>query len=151
WDSYIGEVHSYATIAKVAGNQSLSLEWLREDPYAIKKNNGYFPSLPGVYYLTVKEYDSQNNIITFIIKPYYNVFEEKVYMDNPTLGMLSNPYVENSLKLYQYPEKRKLIQDINYITNGTTGEIILINPLPDNKELFANYKYEGDELGPFKI
>ena len=54
-DHYQGMVISYTHLAKVLGKNGTSIEWTRDDSRQIQRNNGIFPSPPGIYYIEMRQ------------------------------------------------------------------------------------------------
>jgi len=54
-DHFQGTIVSYCHLTKVSGKNGTSIEWVREDSRQIQKNDGVFPSAPGIYYIEVRQ------------------------------------------------------------------------------------------------
>ena len=152
-DNYKGMVQSYVHKALLPGKNGLSVEWVREDSIAIQKNNGYFPSLPGVYYLDVQE---ENGSPVFYIDPLLDVYHEQVAMSDPTTGQLQHVPHRGSPRIYEMPSKFLLVEGVNYTLvedaqGNLTGGINLTAPLVDGRWLQGQYRYIGDTTGPHPI
>lgn len=145
-DNYKGVVYSHVYLAKMQDKAGLSVEWVREDARAIQDNGGYFPSPPGVYYLGVVE---ENGKLVFYVDPLLDVYNEMVEMPDTSTGTLAKIPVPRSLRLYEQPGGFVLEPDVNYTISGQT--ITLTQPLTGGRWLAADYRYEGDSVGPIPL
>ena len=149
-DNFVGTVESYIFLTKVTGYDGLAVEWVREDEKAIQKNRGLFPSPPGIYYVDLVE-DEQ-----FYVDALLDARRELVMMTDSSHGMLVNPPVMGTLRLYEQPQGFMLLENINYTltldqSGNPTGEIVLVNPLTNGRALSADYRYPGPTTGPFPL
>ena len=145
WDNFQGTVHSYVTVAMVDNFAGTSLEWVREDPFAIKANNGAFPSAAGIYYIELTE---QNE---FYVDPLLEIRNERVSKISDTEYRVQHSYLDGSLRLYLLPSNRLLYKDVNYTEDPTTGTITLTRPISEGMSLSADYRYAQPSRGPFTI
>ena len=144
-DNFQGTVVSYIHLAKVENYPGLAIEWVREDGRAILDNGGIFPSSAGIYYIDITE-DNE-----FYIDPLLDVKNESVTMIDASNWQLQHPFVEGTLAIYEMPGNLPLYATTNYTADSGTGEITLVNPLPDNTFLSADYRYPGTSTGPWGI
>lgn len=156
WDNFQGTKVSYVGQARVPGFPGVSLEWVRENSNAIKANGGVFPSLPGFYYITITSSDLDARGVPtgtheFVVNPRIRVLDEGVEMVNTTTGFLDNLYLEDSLRVFEMPSNRELVEGVDFIANSETGEITLTEELPSGLYLSADYTYLESERGPFSI
>lgn len=54
-DHYQGTVVAYSQLTRVFGKPGTSIEWIKDDSRQIQKNGGAFPSLPGIYYIELRQ------------------------------------------------------------------------------------------------
>lgn len=149
-DNYVGVVNSYVYLAKYKNYPGTALEWVREDALAIQKNEGSFPSAPGVYYIELTEEDE------FYVDPLLNVYDELVTMVDDTTAQLQNAPLSGSLRLFEMDAGFLLVEGTNYTLTldsqgNPTGEIVLTEPLGTNRYLKADYKTPSTSTGPHKI
>lgn len=144
-DHYVGVVESYTYLARVQNYPGVAIEWVREDPVAIQKNGGVFPSPPGVYYIELTEEEE------FYVDPLYDVQHEQVTMLSQTHGQVQNPFLKGTLRLYEAPSGFLLTEGINYTSDPQTGLITLTTALTGGRWLSADYRYPGSSSGPHKI
>ncbi len=151
-DNYKGIRYSYVTLFKPKGTRGTSIEWLKEDGVAINKNNGFFPSPPGYYFVKITDIDDYTAILTFSVTKYLDVSHEIILLNSNISGMLAHPPLQNTVTLRVQPSDYELFEDINYVVNYTTGEIVFIQPLPNSPSYVeASYRYsDGVEEG-FKV
>lgn len=144
-DNYIGIVRSYVYLTRVNGYNGLAIEWVREDLLAIQRNNGRFPSQPGVYYIDL----TQDN--EFYVDSLLDVRDEAVIASSPTEAQLQHPFIAGTLLLYEMPTGYQLVEGVNYTADPATGTITLLRPLANNQYLLADYRYQGPTSGPWVI
>jgi len=149
-DNYVGVVESYVSLAKYKNFPGVAVEWVREDGLAIQKNQGVFPSSPGVYYIELTEDDE------FYVDPLLDVYDELVTMVDATTAQLQNLPIEGALRLYEMDAGFLLVEGVNYTLTrdgqgNPTGEIILTEPLGANRYLKADYKTPAASHGPHKL
>ena len=140
-DNFVGNIESYVLLAKVPEYPGLSIEWIREDGIAIQNNNGVFPSPPGAYFIEVTETNC------FYIDPYLDVHREAPTKVSDNLYRLTQVPYANSMRLYEIPSGRLLAEGLDYTLQNENE--ILINPLPSNISLSADYRYKGTSTGPW--
>lgn len=163
-DNYQGMVHSHLHVAKVErplGDDiegffpGTALEWVREDGLAIQRNNGTFPSPPGIYYLDILAPGDPNgfpNHPSFFVDPLIFVPDEVATQLSPTEYVVqSGSFLPNTLRVYQMPGNLELFSPANYTADPDTGEITLINPLTASEFLSVEYKYPAASTGPWGL
>lgn len=151
-DNYQGMVDSYCLLTKVKNKPGLSVEWLREDSIAIQRNRGVFPSLPGHYYLDVRQEGSE---IVVYVDPLLQVTQEIVPLTS-TSGRLRKPPVKGSVRLVEMPNRYRLLPGVDYtlVTDATgtlTGEILLSTPIKGGRWVVSDYLWVGDTVGPLPV
>jgi len=149
-DNYVGMIHSFPFLTKVAQYPGVAIEWVREDAVAIQKNNGIFPSLPGVYFIELTE-DTE-----YYVDPLYDVQGEIVLMSDTVTGQLQNAPLTGTLCLFEMPAGYQLFEGTNYTLTldaqgKPTGEIILVQPLTGGRSLSADYRHPGVSQGPITL
>lgn len=152
-DNYKGMVLSYVFLTKVNNKPGVALEWVHEDGRAIQENGGFFPSTPGVYYIDiVKEADK----VQFYVDPLLDVYHEQPLQTDANTLQLQNTPVAGSIRLFEMPSGFLYQEGVNYSVSldaqgNPTGEINLTQPLSGGLYLQADYRYEGESLGPYPI
>jgi hypothetical protein len=109
--------------------------------------------LPGFYYtemITDKE---------FVITPMYSVYDEVVIAKTTGIEISANTHYANVLTDYVltlYTKKTSLsvsmtlVRDVEY-TIQSSGLITFLNPLQKDTTLYATYRYQGANRGPFTV
>ena len=145
WDNFQGTVYSHCTLTHINNFAGVSIEWVREDPYAIQKNGGAFPSEAGIYYIELTE-DNE-----FYVDPLVDVSHERLARLSDTEFQVTNTPLSGTLRIYENPSSSVLYEGTNYTFDESTGIITLTNPLPKQLSLSADYRYPQSSLGPFEI
>ncbi len=143
-DNFRGTVESYVLKAMVGNFPGVAVEWIREDSAAIRRNNGRFPSAPGVYYLVLTEDEE------FMVHPLLDVSHEQVTLIDPTSAQLQRAPLADSVRLFEMPSGFLLTEGTNY-TVSETGAITLVRPLSTSQWLVADYRFPGEVTGPHRI
>lgn len=146
-DNFQGTVKSYVHLARVGQYPGTSIEWVREDSLAIRRNGGTFPSLPGVYYITIT---GTEDAPTFTVQSLLDVLDEQVTKIDDTTYQLSQIPVDGTLRLYDMPGNTELVENVNYTLDEQTGEITLLTDL-NGGILSADFRYRGPTGGPYDI
>lgn len=156
-DNFQGVVVSYCSLYKAYGKLGTSIEWVKEDRRAVQKNDGVFPSLPGIYYIEVRAETYTwkgvpGTYLVFYIDPLLSVVDEEPLQTDPrTYELSKGSFHPGSLVLWEMPGNLFLYENINYSADPATGLIKLTKPLPANTSLSADYRYAGISTGPFPI
>lgn len=151
-DNYQGVVHSYIYLAHVEGSPGLSLEWVRENALAIQKNNGVFPSSPGIYNIELCSADGVPSDKEFFVDPLLDkVAEAPIKIDATHYQILAGKYHNNALRLYLMPGNIPLIQGVDFTGDPSTGLLTLATTLQPEEFLSADYRYPGETTGPWEI
>jgi hypothetical protein len=109
-------------------------------------------TMPGRYYVEIV------SATQFVIDPIYVIkAEELITRTTGTESSAQTVYgnlLANFDILYtmknEYSNKIYLVRDTDY-TIDINGAITFLNPLPVGVTLYANYRWIGDELGPFDL
>jgi len=140
WDNYQGTLESYVLAARLENYPGVALEWVREDAQAIRKNDGAFPTPPGVYFIEIDEVNQST--FTFFIDPLLDVIDESLLMVNPTTGRVNaGKFLDGTLKVFQMPGNQELFENVNYTTDPDSGLITLMNALPGEDFLSVDYRW----------
>ena len=156
-DNYQGTVESYCNLTKAYGKQGTSIEWVREDGVAIQKNQGRFPSLPGVYYLEVRAepYTHQGvteTYLVFYVDPLYAEYDENPsQLDTLRYQVRRERFQRGSLVVYELPGNLLMYEGVNYSADPATGILTLAKPLPPNTNLSVDYYWAGESTGPHPV
>lgn len=142
-DNYVGVVKSHCFLAYVPNYPGLSCEWVREDSVAIQDNGGVFPSPPGAYYCEVTAEKA------FHVDPLLTIQAEQVMMTSTTEGTLQHVPLARTLRLYELPSSRKLVEGVDYTLDSTGSTFTLLQPLPRGLSISADYRYPGVSTGPW--
>lgn len=155
-DNFVGTVFSYITLARLPETDTVKgmfLEWVKEDTIAIRKNSGRFPSLPGAYYIEITEHDQTSGQGEFFVDPLCDVRDERVQMVTPSEGVLNHEPFRNSLRLYELPSNRKLVQGVDFDIDPDDRKRIVFNEPIDAEffEISADYRFIGESSGPWSF
>jgi len=160
-DNFQGTVYSYVHLTKVFGKTGNSIEWVKEDAGAIRRNRGIFPSPRGVYFVEVREESKTlEGCITpingggfvFYVDPLLDVVDETALQVSPLVYQTSQgTFHEGSLRVYVMPGNAPLLEGKDYTADPATGEIRIVRPPPPRGYLSIDYRYPGASLGPFPV
>lgn len=156
-DHYQGAVVSYCYLCRVYGQQGRSVEWVRENATAIRRNGGRFPSLPGVYYIEVRAEPVDvrgvpKERLVFYVDPLLEVIDERATLLDPRLYEVgAGSYHPGSLRVYEMPGNILYYEGTNYTADPSTGQITLASPLASNTYLSVDYRYAGTSTGPYPV
>lgn len=151
-DNFVGTVQSHVMLADV-GQPSHPLEWVREDLKCIEKNDGMFPTVPGIYFIEILTVPTNpGEVGTFAIDPLITAEDEAV------LRFQSGIEREAQLQQEPSPGTLRLWQDRNLLLiEGTDynllseGKIELLKSFPATTELTADYRFPSDSIGPVEF
>lgn len=143
-DNFQGTVFSHCTLAMMDNYAGTSIEWVREDPYAIQQHRG-FPEKAGIYYIELTE-DNE-----FYVDPLLDVYRERLTKLSDTEYQLENTPLDGTLRIYEMPSNTVLYEGTNYTYDKNSQTITLTNPLPNQLSLSADYRYPAESRGPFTI
>lgn len=155
-DHYQGMVVSYCNLTGLLGKNNTSIEWVREDSLAIQRNNGVFPSLPGIYYIEVRRetYGDPTPGVQFVfyVDPLIEVLDERPLVINPRLVEVAHGrFHPGSLRVYEMPGNILQYAGINYDADPVTGQITFAKPAASKTFYSVDYRYAGESTGPFLI
>lgn len=158
WDNFKNTVMSYCHLVEFPTKPALIVEWVREDALAIQRNAGVFPSIPGVYYFDVVKDQTGKGDFAFYIDPLYDVQREIHKPSGLSFNLINVPIERHNIdrtpvRLYEMPNRYLLNPNSDYTVvrdaqNKPTGEITLPRALSPSRWLVAQYRYEGDTIGP---
>jgi hypothetical protein len=156
-DNFLGTVHSYVMLSTIGDSPGLSVEWVREDSLAIQRNQGRFPSLPGVYYCEVQEASPPNPpylaeaTYEFYVDPLLDVTNETLARIDDLHYQTTSPPLDGSLRLFEMPGAVPLKVGEDYTVDYTTGVVALAVPVVRRGSLSADYRYVGTSTGPHPL
>lgn len=151
-DNFLGTIRSYVMQTRVKDKPGLSVEWVRENSYAIRENGGRFPTPPGVYYIDITEHDPHTMEGEFFVDPLLDVRDERPMMVSPTEGVLEREPLARTLRLYLLPGGQSLREGVDYDIDPVEPQRFHLRvPLEENQEISADYRYVGDSTGPHKF
>jgi hypothetical protein len=158
-DNYVGRLSSFCMITYVKNKPGTSIEWVRENYPLLEQfspRRDVFPTPPGVYRLKiVTSPDEPNNIPgTFTIDPILTVKNELLITFTSTIpgeGQLSHTNLyPKALRLW-LDGRRPLLEDVDYSVDYATGLIQFLKPTPVGSNIYADYRYQMPEQGPFQF
>ncbi len=162
-DNYIGRLSSFVMLAPVKNSPGTSLEWVRENfniLEGVSPDRSVFPTPPGVYIVTVSDLpnDAKNIPGQFIVDPIITVLNEPVIFFNSSadqFAQLSHTEVyPGSLRL-SLNNKIGLIPGIDYSVDyhgpDNTTVITFLQPTTAGDSVYANYRYQLPQQGPFQF
>ncbi len=150
-DNYMGTAVSYIHLARYQNKPGMAIEWVREDPQAIRSNNGRFPTPPGVYYVELTE-DNE-----FYVDALLNFYNEILSPITPTSYSFQQIPMAGTVRIYEMPARFQLYEGINYTLEvdaqgKPTGILNLLDdPLAGGRYLVADYKHPIPSQGPFSL
>ncbi len=160
-DNYVGRLSSFVMLAPVKNFPGTSLEWTRENFTILEEVNpdrSVFPTPPGVYIVTVQELpdDARQKPGKFIVDPIITVLNEPlIYFTNSAdqYAQLSHENVyPGSLRL-SLNNRRVLVPGVDYSVNyeaeDNTTVVTFLQPTPAGDSIFANYRYQLPQQGPY--
>ena len=156
-DNFVGTVQSHVMLARVGDYPGLSIEWVREDQRALQRNQGSFPSAPGVYYIEVEKTTdpvppySKEDTFQFYVDPLLEVNDETLTKVDDLTYQTQNPVLAGSMRLYEMPGAIQLLEGTNYTLDAGNGTVSLTEPLPRNGSLSADYRYTAPSTGPHPL
>lgn len=151
--NFIGHLQSYVMLAKADAQNVNPLEWVREDRTCLKNNNGYMPTLPGVYFMEILS--APTNPVEegyFALDPMVTVTNQPVIMLTPGIdneGQLQNNPIAGTLRLYQN-RTYLLTEGVDY-TLGQNGQITFPGIFPQGTVITADYRYSEPSRGPISF
>jgi hypothetical protein len=147
-DNYVGTVHSHAMLATV-GQPVYPIEWVREDIRCIEEHGG-MPTAPGVYFLTILEAPTAaQELGTYAIDALLTRTDEAVLVFQSGIereAQLQQVPVADTLRLWEN-RQFMLTPEIDYRL-GEAGAIELLKRFSPGARLTADYRYQGDPIGP---
>lgn len=143
FDNFKGTVYSYVHLTKVKNKFGSAIEWVREDALAIQRNQGLFPSPPGIYYITITPSSE------LLVQPILDVYGEELLRITDSTWQFSIVPLPNTTRVYEMPSGFRLPDD-GYTIDGD-GLLTLTEPLPGNVQLVVDYRYTGEIKGPVPI
>jgi hypothetical protein len=100
-----------------------------------------------VYFIDLTEDDQ------YYVDQLLDIYREAVMLSDATTGMLANPPLRGTLRLYEMPSGYQLVEGENYTLSvdaqgAPTGEIQLLQALTGGRTLVADYRTVGTTTGP---
>jgi hypothetical protein len=151
-DHFLGIDMSFCYAARVKGHFGNCLEWVREDPLAIQRNNGRFPSPPGLYFIEMVALDKQGDDVRqygFKVLFYRNQTLTRV---NPTSGSryTISPWAAGSLRICEMPG-RLWVPASSCTLNPEAGTFVYPRTLDANQWLEVEYRAAPVDGGTYPI
>lgn len=156
-DNFIGHLHSFVMSTPFRNSPSTTLEWVTENQGLLEKYSAkrdIFPTAPGVYLLTVTRIPDEAREIPgqFTIDPILTVLTEPVIRftnTNDQDAQLSRQNIyPNSVNLW-LGGRSKLIRDVDYHLDEAEGFITFLKPCPTGVTVYADYRYQLPQAGPY--
>jgi hypothetical protein len=160
-DNYMGRLSSFVMLAPVKDCPGTSLEWVRENFTILEDvspERNVFPTPPGVYIVVIKELPNDARQIPgkFVVDPIITVLNEPLIKFTSSAfqtAQLSYPDVyPGSLRL-SLNGRVGLIPGIDYSVNyegeDNTTQIEFLQPTPAGDCVYASYRYQIPQQGPF--
>lgn len=154
-DNAKGMRYSYSYLTRVKGYPGQFLEWIVDDMNAVRRNGGRFPSPPGVYYVTVTDYDKtrpEGNLVTFEVEALLDIYDEspqQVDQGGLVFQVSQGSFVGESQHVVQMPDRIVLVEGTEYFTDPANGTVNLYQALPDGRYLNVDYRYRTPVSGPY--
>lgn len=158
-NNYVARLKSFIAQIPVKDHFGTSLEWVRENQLYLEKvspTRNTFPSPPGSYLMKIVTMpDEPRNVPgTFTLTPSLTVTDEPVIQFSTTsdsIGQLSRENIyPGSIQLW-LDGRHPLSYGIDYTADYETGEITFLKPTPVGSTVFADYRYNVEDQGPFQF
>lgn len=156
-DNYMGRDSSFCMLAPVQNFPNTTLEWIREN-YALleqySKKRDIFPSPPGVYIIKVCQVPNEARSVPgqFTVRPILTVTDEPLIVFSGPGDIESQLSRENiypgSVRLW-LEGTHPLLVNVDYHVDDATGAITFLKNPPTGLTIYADYRYETGEQGPF--
>ncbi len=147
-DHYRGLVHSRVRLTYFAGKRGAFVEWVREDPSAIRPGQP-FPSPPGIYWLCLA-YDLHHKQLVVLVDAFLDVRKETLKPKGPLDLLASRPFVPRSMRIRVQPYDY-VLEESEFTTDPARGVVTLKKPLTRKESAVADYRYDAGERGPFPV
>ncbi len=156
-DNYVGRVSSFVMQAPVKNFPGTTVEWVRENTVLMEefsRKRDVFPSPPGVYILEVQSLPGEARSIPgqFTILPILTVPDEPLVVFSTAADGEAQLTHENvypgSVRLW-LEGRRPLLIGVDFSVNYGTGIVTFLKPTPVGLTVFADYRYQLEEQGPF--
>ena len=149
-DNFVGTIMSHTMLASPHDKPGTSVEWVREDLLSIHRNSDVFPTLPGVYLLTMTGSFSDGNG-TFVVDPFIHVPREPLIRfvtgQEPNVTLVNTP-LQGSLRLV-LNDHMPLVETTEYTVDYGTGQITFVKDFRAGETIWAEYVYPSAQTGPF--
>lgn len=158
-NNYVGRLKSFVGHSPAKNHLGTSLEWVKENQLYLEKvspTRNVFPSPPGVYLLKILTLpnDPRNIPGTFILQPNLTVTDEPLIQfasDTDTIGQLSRENIySGSIQLW-LDGKHPLLYGVDYTADYDSGAITFLKTPPVGSTVFADYRYQIEDQGPFQF
>ena len=160
-DNYMGRLGSFVMLAPVKNFPGTSLEWVHENfPIleGVSPDRSVFPISAGVYIVKIIKLPDDARQIPgeFVVDPIITVLNEPLILFNSTADNYAQLSYQNvypgSLRL-SLNNKRGLIPgvdySVNYLAEDDTTVVTFLQPTPTGDAVYANYRYQIPQQGPF--
>jgi hypothetical protein len=151
-DNFVGTVQSHVMLTYI-GTPRYPLEWVREDLRAVAVE-GYFPTLPGVYYLEILHAPHNNSEYGwYAIDPLLTVTDEAVLQFVTGVereAQLQNVPLQRTVRLWEN-HRVQLVEGTDFSVDYQNGAISFLRNFSANSVLNADYRYPQPTRGPFKF
>lgn len=144
-------------LAPIKDSPGTTLEWARENftvLEGVSPDRSVFPTPPGVYVVEVQKLpdDARQIAGDFIVDPIITVLSEPLIVFNSSADVtaqLSHPDVyPGSVRLY-LNNRRSLVTGVDFSVDYLTGEVSFLKTTPAGDSIFADYRYQLPQQGPF--
>lgn len=158
-NNYVGKLSSFIVQLPAKNHLGTSLEWVKENQLYLEKispTRNIFPSPPGVYLLKITTLPNEPRNIpgTFILEPNLTVTDEPLIQFSSSTDLIGQLSRENiypgSIQLW-LDGKHPLLYGVDYTADYASGEIIFLKIPPVGSAVYADYRYQIENQGPFQF
>lgn len=147
-DHYRGMVHSRVRLTYFPGKRGAFVEWVREDPSAIRPDQP-FPSPPGLYWMNLA-YDKRRQQLVVLVDALLDVRNEVLRPVGVLDLQATRPFIPRSMRIRVQPHGY-VLDETEFATDPARGRVTLKTPLTRKESAVADYRYDGGERGPFPV
>jgi hypothetical protein len=157
-NNYIGRLSAFCMLMPWRQAPGTSIEWVRENDALLEqfsKKRDIFPTPPGVYTVTVTSLPDEGHGTPgqFTIDPILTVRDEPlITFDSsffPVTAQISHENIYPQAVWLWLDGRRQLVPDVDYSVDWPTGLVTFLKTPPTGSTIYADYRYQMPEQGPY--